>query len=1791
MSGERRKENKFIVYTDIVGHTKLFTRVGAAFRKMRERHDELFNLAIKQFAPASVVKGTGDGFYAAVDDVEAALSIALVFRSALAAEQWDAYLPAERRTPDNHIRSRVGVHNGLVTLVGPEGRPNDVDGQARTVSERVMSMAQGNQVLVSRQVVDAARATGAVKSTMRLERFGEYKLREIPDTVEIWAVGDEEHAPGPKPQQPPEHRVILFAVIADCAAISSALGTKFDAMKEAWDTLFARAAGEHGRETFVKRLPDGSLAAFRNAVEAVRAARDFRRMFKNDVKESDNKLEPILAMDCGLVTFDYADSQPVDVRDQPVNIPAKMCKTGIVGKWQLLMSRAVRDDAWANLPEREEFKWVCIGRKTVPGEAEPLEIWEFQDVRTRDEVRTIVWIDARTAKQTLSTSADSYSQFEARLGELVIAARSKRAEEPLYLPHDTGLAVAFRDPIEGVLFAKDLKEEAQNTAWERLVPGLKRSGRNDNLLRLSLNMGGLRTTELDGQLKEFKGPAVDGLKPIIELARNSQVLLTRELKDAVAAGFQEGEVVWKRLETGAAGAEAYELRPPSKQRVLKFAAVGALAVAVLVGVLFATGIIPTGGGINFGERDFGELPTAIGDGVRDLESRGDVDLARVLRRLTDTLKAQDAVLARDGVPKPNRNQMLLESWKKMESMVRQKWQNVSVPTLLAEHEPGLKDVKNLADIDKWLEGVDQYVRLPADQDPRRKLEWEAQIKPLVDQFQAGGKMDGEVGKKLARLQEQIAALAARPWIPKYQQVIADESRTVAESLAESSELMVAVRNELRAGDIERQKLEQRVREEMARLTATSKVPPDVMYQALMARGSGSAAISAIGEKAQAVLSEYAEANAAKTMDQRAAELEPIRKLLKAIQEDQASIVIDALQAEHVPGLKDARTVEQLQQWLAGVENYRRFDGPDPRLTAEWINAAVDLRTRGQSEGALTEALAKLLDDFEAEVNALKSLTLTRLKAPEIKAKAEAVAAKLTPTGAVRKPIEDAIEAKRRERQGMVDAAARQRAERERLTNEIDAILGTVPAGSGEIAVLSDAWADAKAGYQVEKSKEGADLAKLKAEIARVFEGIGAMAAAFKPAVAVADNMTWARDVAAAANSKRDGSLRQLLGAMQAKPPPATAAFATSVKSAGEAHGRAVEQVMALISLWTPVEAALDKGFTLDEAASGKTVKELAASAEAHPLMQDKAFADAVKPITERLAGLKVLASVKSIEELRSLARSARRDTPELVVGVWQRLDDPSIVGDAWLDAQQDVYQLLSTLGGSVPADRKSQINTSAKAALPGRWIAYFRTLSDGGAIVQAMSRRGDFHVSDGDYAKLPPAAKFNWRLSVLKDAVKGAESEEKDAAVRKAVEQMVAEPWGELEKTEPVKSTLEGLRAVLAGKTVVNGANQVADADPSLIGPAVVADGWKFVGLKGDVYSYEMIAPEGGFKGGVAPRLEFVRLTTPGPDGKTNTFYLCTTEVSLRLVIEVVDKARAWGKLRGAYTNEPDFLLPFVWSWPSGRESAMVLRDEADPRTGKRSWLDPVSKVPILATKSYYPPDVDPGEPSLDTPMQYVTPSAAAFIARLINCRLPSSGEWIAAVAAEPNGRSIEGWNLRDQTFQKTSEHFRKSGLGTVTAPDTRSVDVPTSERRPYDHNDGVMWFANVEKDGGSPRKFHHLVGNVAEMVFEKPERFDGMRIGALDAVLAVIDAPENKASLMVIGGSALSARLDPDTLFKPQPVRAGAQRRLAQNGCADLGFRLAFTPIVSGGQDLSQAQKFGAVIEPAAYAPPKPGA
>jgi len=75
------------------------------------------------------------------------------------------------------------------------------------------------------------------------------------------------------------------------------------------------------------------------------------------MRTSIHRLEPNIALDSGLVTFSYENNRPTDVRDQPWNMASKVAKTGADCAVAVEPTRPVREDAFANMPERDEFAW------------------------------------------------------------------------------------------------------------------------------------------------------------------------------------------------------------------------------------------------------------------------------------------------------------------------------------------------------------------------------------------------------------------------------------------------------------------------------------------------------------------------------------------------------------------------------------------------------------------------------------------------------------------------------------------------------------------------------------------------------------------------------------------------------------------------------------------------------------------------------------------------------------------------------------------------------------------------------------------------------------------------------------------------------------------------------------------------------------------------------------------------------------------------------------------------------------------------------------------------------------------------------------------------------------------------------------------------------------------------------------------------------------------------------------------------------------------------------------------
>jgi class 3 adenylate cyclase len=135
----RLQARRTFVFTDIVDSTKLLDALGEAkWKKLLARHDELLRSQIGKHG-GEVIKQTGDGFFAAFDNPNAAIEAAVGIQRALA---------AELVAPD----IRIGAHTG--GAFHTEGDRRDYGGQGVHVAARIGAAAGAAEILVSRETLD-----------------------------------------------------------------------------------------------------------------------------------------------------------------------------------------------------------------------------------------------------------------------------------------------------------------------------------------------------------------------------------------------------------------------------------------------------------------------------------------------------------------------------------------------------------------------------------------------------------------------------------------------------------------------------------------------------------------------------------------------------------------------------------------------------------------------------------------------------------------------------------------------------------------------------------------------------------------------------------------------------------------------------------------------------------------------------------------------------------------------------------------------------------------------------------------------------------------------------------------------------------------------------------------------------------------------------------------------------------------------------------------------------------------------------------------------------------------------------------------------------------------------------------------------------------------------------------------------------------------------------------------------------------------------------------------------------
>jgi TolB-like protein/class 3 adenylate cyclase len=181
-----------LLLCDLVASTRLVERIGdSAAADLLTRHDRIARDLLSTFNGREIDKS--DGFLLLFERPIEAVRFAIAYQAKL--RQLGATVATE-------MASRVGIHLGEVVLhenspedVAHGAKPLEVEGLAKAIAARVMSLADDGRILLTRAAYDFARraAVGTKdEAPLRWAVHGHYRLAGIEDPVEVCEVA----APG-----------------------------------------------------------------------------------------------------------------------------------------------------------------------------------------------------------------------------------------------------------------------------------------------------------------------------------------------------------------------------------------------------------------------------------------------------------------------------------------------------------------------------------------------------------------------------------------------------------------------------------------------------------------------------------------------------------------------------------------------------------------------------------------------------------------------------------------------------------------------------------------------------------------------------------------------------------------------------------------------------------------------------------------------------------------------------------------------------------------------------------------------------------------------------------------------------------------------------------------------------------------------------------------------------------------------------------------------------------------------------------------------------------------------------------------------------------------------------------------------------------------------------------------------------------------------------------------------------------------------------------------------------------
>lgn len=178
-----------IVFTDLVGSTALKQQVGdRTGASLIQQHHGLVRELLQAFPGAEEIETAGDSFLIVFSKPSDAVHFGLLLHARLRA--LSQRLAAK-------LEDRIGIHVGEVVIREQGGSPNPkgLTGLQVDTCARVMGLAQGGQILLTRSAFDSARQMFKGEDIpgvgpMEWLNHGSYMLKGIEGVLEVCEVGE-----------------------------------------------------------------------------------------------------------------------------------------------------------------------------------------------------------------------------------------------------------------------------------------------------------------------------------------------------------------------------------------------------------------------------------------------------------------------------------------------------------------------------------------------------------------------------------------------------------------------------------------------------------------------------------------------------------------------------------------------------------------------------------------------------------------------------------------------------------------------------------------------------------------------------------------------------------------------------------------------------------------------------------------------------------------------------------------------------------------------------------------------------------------------------------------------------------------------------------------------------------------------------------------------------------------------------------------------------------------------------------------------------------------------------------------------------------------------------------------------------------------------------------------------------------------------------------------------------------------------------------------------------------------